>query len=62
VAILPRPEYERLRKSADETIEDAGTARLVARAKKEVAGGAPLMPQETIDRLAAAAARQRRRR
>ena len=52
VAILPRAEYERLKKLADEALEDAGTARLVARAKKEVAEGAPLLPKETVDRLA----------
>ena len=52
VAILPRADYERLKKLADEAIEDAGTARLVARARKEVAGGMPLLPKETVDRLA----------
>ena len=52
VAILPRADYERLKKLADEAIEDAGTARLVARAKKEIAGGTPLLPKEVIDRLA----------
>jgi len=52
VAILPRAEYERLKKLAEEAIEDAGTARLVARAKKEVAAGMPLLPKEVVDRLA----------
>jgi len=52
MAILPRAEYERLRKLADEAMEDAGTARLVARAKKEIAGGIPLLPKEVVDRLA----------
>jgi DNA-binding XRE family transcriptional regulator len=52
MAILPRAEYERLKALADEAIEDAGTARLVARAKREVAQGAPLLPKETVDRLA----------
>lgn len=52
VAILPRADYERLKKLADEAVEDAGTARLVARARKEVAGGMPLLPKETVDRLA----------
>jgi DNA-binding XRE family transcriptional regulator len=52
VAILPRAEYERLKTLADEAIEDAGTARLVARAKKEIASGAPLLPKEIVDRLA----------
>jgi DNA-binding XRE family transcriptional regulator len=52
LAILPRAEYERLKKLADEAVEDAGTARLVARAKKEVADGAPLLPKQIVDRLA----------
>ena len=52
LAILPRAEYEHLKKLADEAVEDAGTARLVARAKKEIAGGMPLLPKETVDRLA----------
>ena len=52
VAILPRADYERLKKLADEAMEDAGTARLVARARKDVAGGMPLLPKETVDRLA----------
>jgi DNA-binding XRE family transcriptional regulator len=52
VAILPRAEYERLKKLADEAMEDAGTARLIARARKDVAGGAPLFPKEIVDRLA----------
>jgi DNA-binding XRE family transcriptional regulator len=52
VAILPRAEYERLKKLADEALEDAGTARLVARAKKEIAAGASLLPKEIVDRLA----------
>jgi DNA-binding XRE family transcriptional regulator len=52
VAILPRAEYERLKELADEAEEDAGTARLVARAKKEAAGGMPLLPKEVVDRLA----------
>ena len=52
LAILPRAEYEHLKKLADEAMEDAGTARLVARAKKEIAGGMPLLPKEVVDRLA----------
>ena len=52
VAILPRADYERLKKLADEAMEDTGTARLVARARKDVAGGTPLLPKETVDRLA----------
>ena len=52
MAILPRADYERLKKLADDAIEDAGTARLVARAKKEIAEGVPLLPKEVVDRLA----------
>jgi DNA-binding XRE family transcriptional regulator len=52
VAIVPRAEYERLKTLESEVEEDAGTARLIARAKKEIAGGAPLLPKETVDRLA----------
>jgi DNA-binding XRE family transcriptional regulator len=52
VAILPRAEYERLKKLADEALEDAGTARLVARAKKEASESTPLLPKEIVDRLA----------
>lgn len=52
VAILPREEYERLKTLEQESKEDAGTARLVARAKKEIAGGAPLLPKEVVERLA----------
>jgi DNA-binding XRE family transcriptional regulator len=52
VAILPRAEYERLIRLAEEAEEDAGTARIVARAKREVANGAPLLPKAVADRLA----------
>src|ERR1700730_18413355 len=52
VAIVPRAEYERLKTLESEVEEDAGTARLIARAKKEIAGGAPLLPKDTVDRLA----------
>jgi DNA-binding XRE family transcriptional regulator len=52
VAIVPRAEYERLKMLENEIEEDAGTARLIARAKKEIADGAPLLPKETVDRLA----------
>jgi len=51
-AILPRKEYEELAAKAAEADEDAGTARVVARARKEVAGGAPLLPKQVVDRLA----------
>jgi ribosome-binding protein aMBF1 (putative translation factor) len=52
VAVLPRKEYEALVAKAAEADEDAGTARLVARARKEVATGAPLLPKDVVDRLA----------
>lgn len=52
MAVMPRAEYERLRKLASEAEEDIGTARLVARAKKEIAEGEPLLPKEVVDRLA----------
>jgi DNA-binding XRE family transcriptional regulator len=52
VAIMPRAEYERLKAFEQEAEEDAGTARLIARAKKEIAGGAPVLPRDVIDRLA----------
>jgi ribosome-binding protein aMBF1 (putative translation factor) len=53
VAILPRKEYEALAARAEEAEEDAGTVRLVARARKEVAEGAPLIPMEIAERIAA---------
>jgi len=52
VAIVPRAEYERLKLIEREAEEDAGAARLVARAKKEIAGGQPLLPKAVADRLA----------
>ena len=51
VAILPRAEYERLKAFERDAEEDSGTARLVARAKREIAGGAPLLPKDVVDRL-----------
>jgi ribosome-binding protein aMBF1 (putative translation factor) len=53
MAILPRKEYEALAAKAAEANEDVGTARLVARARKEVAEGAPLIPMEVAERIAA---------
>jgi hypothetical protein len=53
VAILPRAEYEALVSRAAEADEDAGTARIVSRARKEIAAGAPLIPKDVVDRLAA---------
>lgn len=52
VAIMPRAEYERLVARAAEADEDAAAARLVARARKEVATGAPLIPLEIAERIA----------
>ena len=52
VAILPRAEYERLKALEQEVREDAGTVRLVARARKEIAGGDPLLSKEVVERLA----------
>jgi hypothetical protein len=52
VAILPRKDYEALLAKASEVDEDAGTARLVAKARKEVASGGPLFPKDVVDRLA----------
>jgi ribosome-binding protein aMBF1 (putative translation factor) len=52
VAILPRRDYERLVARAAEADEDAGTARLVAKARKEIATGGPLLPKDIVDRLA----------
>ena len=52
VAILPRKDYEALAAKAAEADEDTGTARLVARARKEIAAGAPLIPKQVVDRLA----------
>jgi len=55
VAILPRKDYELLVAKAAEADEDAGTARIVARARKEIAGGGPLLPKDIVDRLAGGA-------
>jgi ribosome-binding protein aMBF1 (putative translation factor) len=52
IAILPRKEYERLVARASEAAEDEGTARIVARARKEIASGSPLLPKDIVDRLA----------
>ena len=53
VAILPRKEYEALAAKAREADEDIGTARLVARARKEIAAGIALIPKEIVDRIIA---------
>jgi DNA-binding XRE family transcriptional regulator len=52
MAIVPRAEYERLKALELEVEEDGGTARLVARAKREIAAGVPVLPKEIVDRLA----------
>jgi hypothetical protein len=52
VAILPRKEYEALAAKAAEADEDIGTARLVARARKDIAAGAQLIPKVVVDRIA----------
>ena len=52
IAIIPRKDYEALVAKAAEVDEDVGTTRLVARARKEVATGAPLLPKDVVDRLA----------
>ena len=52
IAILPRKEYEALAAKAAEADEDIGSARLVARARKEIAAGAPLIPKKFVDRIA----------
>ena len=52
VAILPRKEYEALAAKAAEADEDIGAARLVARARKEIAAVAPLIPKTVADRIA----------
>jgi hypothetical protein len=52
IAILTRKEYEALASKAQEADEDFGTARLIARARKEIAAGLPLIPKEVVDRIA----------
>ena len=52
IAILPRKEYEALAAKAAEADEDIGSARLVARARKEIAAGTPLIPKKIVDRIA----------
>ena len=53
VAILPRKEFEALAAKAREADENVGTARLVARARREIAAGMPLVPKEVVDRICA---------
>jgi DNA-binding XRE family transcriptional regulator len=54
LAILPKREYERLTAQAEERIEDAGTARLVRKARQAIAEGREVVvPKQVVDRLAA---------
>jgi hypothetical protein len=52
IAILPRKDYEALVAKAAEVDEDAGTARLIARARKEIAQGGALIPLDVLNRIA----------
>ena len=52
VAIPPRKDYEALAAKAQEADEDSGTARLAARARKEITAGMPLIPKGVVDRIA----------
>src|ERR1700724_4040457 len=51
VAILPRKEFEAL--AAKRGRRDVGTARLVARARREIAAGMPLVPKDVVDTICA---------
>ena len=51
VAIMPRREYEALVTRLNETEENAGTARIVARARKEIAAGEAVIPAEFANRI-----------
>src|SRR3974377_2587129 len=53
VAILPRKACEALAARAREADEDIGTARVVARARRDIAAGMPLIPKEVVDRICA---------
>lgn len=44
--------FKKTRKRTPEAHEDIGTARLVARARKEIAVGALLIPKQVVDRIA----------
>jgi len=52
VAILSRVDYEALVAKAAEADENTGTARIVARGRRDIASGAPLLPKQVVDRLA----------
>jgi hypothetical protein len=51
VAILPRKDYELLVAKASEADEDAGTARIVARVRKEITDGGSLLSKDSVDRM-----------
>jgi hypothetical protein len=53
VSVLPRKDYEGLTAEAHEADEDSGTEQLVARARNEIAVGAPLIPKQVVDRIVA---------
>lgn len=50
IANLSRKKHDALAANAAEADEDVGTARLVARARKEIASGAPLIPKTVAGR------------
>ncbi|MEO6395240.1 MAG: helix-turn-helix domain-containing protein [Devosia sp.] len=52
VAVLPRAEYEALLERASEADEDSGTARILARGRRDLEAGAPLLPLAVVDRIA----------
>jgi hypothetical protein len=58
VVILPRKEFEALAAKAREADEDVSTARLVARARREIAAGMPLVPKDVVDRICARVVRK----
>jgi DNA-binding XRE family transcriptional regulator len=54
LAVLPRKDYEHLAALAAEAEEDAGTRRLVARARSALAEGSETaIPKDAVDRIAA---------
>jgi predicted transcriptional regulator len=44
--------WKTARGAKTEADEDIGTARIVARARKEISAGAPLIPKVVVDRIA----------
>ena len=53
VAILPRKEFDSLAAKAREADEDLSIARLVVRARREIAVGMPLVPKDVVDTICA---------